>query len=160
MFTVSRVTPPPRPGPWGSMSTVSRMSPCPRLCTWGHTSTVPERPHLPDPVPEITCPVSRVTLLSQTLYLGSQFHSLQGSRDPLSNLHLGHTSTVSMVASLSKHYLWSHVHCLLPIIGPGFTYPKVSYMTPILSLYMRSHAHSLQGDPCWRYVSRTWKWRT
>ena len=156
MFTVSRVTPLPRPGPWGHMSTVSRMSPLPRLCTWDHTSTVPERPHLPDP--GITYPVSRATPLPQTLYLGSHFHSLQG--DPLQNLHLGHISTVSMVASLSKHYLWSHVHCLLPVTGPGFTYPKVSYMTPILSLHRRSHIHSLQGDPCWRYVSRTWKWRT
>ena len=106
MFTVSRVTLPPRPGPWGHMSTSSRMSPLPRLCMWGHTSTVPERPHLPDPVPGITCPVFRVTPLPQTLYLGSHFHSLQGN--PLPNLHLGHTSTVPMVTSLPRHCICNY----------------------------------------------------
>ena len=125
MFTVSRVTPPPRPGPWGHMSTVSRMSPLPKLCTWCHMSTVPERPHLPDPVPRITCPVSRVTPLHQTLYLGSHFHSLQG--DPLLNLHLGHTSTVSMVASLPRHCTCSHTSTVFRVRTPSyFTWVHIS----------------------------------
>ena len=125
MFTVSRVTPPPRPGPWGHMSTVSRMSPLPKLCTWCHMSTVPERPHLPDPVPRITCPVSRVTPLHQTLYLGSHFHSLQG--DPLLNLHLGHTSTVSMVASLPRHCTYGHTSTVFRVRTPSyFTWVHIS----------------------------------
>ena len=116
MFTVSRVTPLPRPGPWGHMSTVSRMSPLPRLCTWDHTSTVPERPHLPDP--GITYPVSRATPLPQTLYLGSHFHSLQG--DPLQSLHLGHTSTVSMVASLPRHCTCGHMSTVFRVRTPNY----------------------------------------
>ena len=117
MFTVSRVTPPPRLGPWGHMSTVSQMNPLSRLCTSGHTSTVPERPHLPDPVRGITCPVSRVTPLPQTLYLGSHFHSLQG--DLLLNLHLGHTSTVSMVVSLPRHCTCSHMSTVFRVRTPN-----------------------------------------
>ena len=122
------------------MFTVSLMSPLPRLCTWRHISTVPERPHFPGLVPGIICPVSRVTPLPQTLYLGSHFHSLQGNLLPnlLASLPrhctCGHMSTVFSMRT-PNHCIWVHISQSL-------------LQDPILSLYMRSHVHDVyRGDP-------------
>lgn len=96
----------------------------------------PGSPHHPDPVPGLTRQVFRVTP-SQTLYLGSHVHSLQGVIPP-------------------HPVYWSHGHIL-----HGDTPPRhctwilmsaISRVTP-KTIYMGSHFHSLQGQPLPRHCT-------
>ena len=94
MFTLSRMTPPPRPCSSGLTYTVSRVSPPLRPSTWDRR-----------------LPVSRVTP-SQTLHLGSHVQGFQGDR--LLNLQLwSQVHSLQGDTPLQTMYLESHIHSLL-----------------------------------------------